>query len=63
VHCRYFKECPQGYRRRRPITYNGKKEIETAENKLMAPTHINTMFPMAFCRLTSLATSLTSSAS
>jgi len=39
VHCRYLKECPQGYRRWRPITYNGKKETETAEIKMMAPTH------------------------
>ena len=63
VHCRYLKECPQGYRRWRPITYNGKKETETAEIKTMAPTHINNMFPMAFCRLTLLATSMTVSAS
>ena len=45
------------------ITYDGKKKTETAEIKMMAPTHINTMLPMAFCRLTLLATSMTVSAS
>jgi hypothetical protein len=63
VHCRYLKECLQGYRRWRPITYNGKEETETAEIKMTAPMHINIMLPMAFCRLTLLATSMTVSAS